>query len=78
VVRELTKIGVDEEEKLRIEQEEAYLKLQKELLEFKKKQCEEMGICDDIIPWTEITQKMTTLSVRSNNSGEMTISGRTW
>jgi hypothetical protein len=78
VARELIKIGTDEEEQLRLEQEEEYLKLQKELLELAKKQCEEEGICEEMPIWSDVTKKLTTLSVRSLVSGLLKISGRTW
>lgn len=61
----LNDLSEEEKELLTLEQEEEYLRLQKELLELAKKQCEEEGICEDIPTWSDITQKMTTISVRS-------------
>jgi len=74
----LNDLSVEEKELLTLEQEEEYLRLQKELLELAKKKCEEEGICEEITSWTEITNQMTILSVRSLVSGILKISGRTW
>ena len=68
VTKALGAIGDAEEEKLRKEQEEEYLKLQKELLELEKLKCKTDGTCEDILSWAVITEKMSTLSVRTNTS----------
>jgi len=68
VAKALEGIGDAEEEQLKKEQEEEYLKLQKELLELEKLKCKEDGTCEDIPSWAIITEKMSTLSVRTNTS----------
>lgn len=65
VVKDLEKLSDEEAEKLKLEQEAEYLKLQQELLELAKKQCEEEGICENMPTWSDVTGKMTTLSVRN-------------
>ncbi len=64
VAKNLEKLSDEEDEQLKQEQEEEYLRLQKELLELAKKQCEEEGICENVPTWVDITQKMTTFSAR--------------
>jgi hypothetical protein len=78
VVKALNEISAEEAEQLKKEQEEEYLRLQKELLELEKLKCKEEGTCEDILSWAVITEKMSTLSVRVNTSGALSVSGRTW
>jgi hypothetical protein len=78
VVKDLEKLSDEESEKLKKEQEEEYLRLQKELLEIAKKHCEEEGVCENVPNWVDITQKMTTFSARIFTSGMLKVSGRTW
>jgi len=78
VVKDLEKLSDEEAEKLRLEQEAEYLRLQLELLELAKKKCEEEGICEEVLTWADITKSMTTLSVRTLVSGILKVSGRTW
>lgn len=68
VAKALGAIGDAEEEQLKKEQEEEYLKLQKELLELEKLKCKADGTCEDILSWAIITEKMSTFSVRTNAS----------
>lgn len=78
VVGVLNDLSADERALLTEEQEMEYLRLQQELLELAKKLCEEEGICEDMPTWSNITEKMTTLSVRSLVDGSLKMSGRTW
>ncbi len=78
VAKALGELSDAEAEKLKQEQEAEYLKLQKELLELEKLKCKEDGTCKDILSWAAITEKMSTLSVRANNSWALNVSGRTW
>jgi hypothetical protein len=68
VAKALGAIGDSEEEQLKKEKEEEYLKLQKELLELEKRKCKEDGTCEDAPSWVIITENMSTLSVRANTS----------
>jgi MinD superfamily P-loop ATPase len=74
----LNDMSLEEKSLLTKEQEEEYLRLQRELLELEKKKCEEEGICEDVLSWRDITKNITTLSARSLVSGLLKISGRTW
>ncbi len=70
VVRILGDLSAEEKTQLTLEQEQEYLRLQQELLELAKKQCEEEGICLEKVPtWADITGRMTTLSARNQITG---------
>ena len=68
VAKSLGEKGDAEEEQLKKEQEEEYLKLQKELLELEKLKCKEDSTCEYILSWAVVTEKMSTLSVRTDTS----------
>jgi endonuclease YncB( thermonuclease family) len=77
MTKTMNEITNDEKDMLTSEQEKEYLELQEELL----LECEKWDSesCDtEKINWTEITEKLSTLSVNQKKSGVVTISGRTW
>jgi endonuclease YncB( thermonuclease family) len=77
VTKTMNELIRDEKDILTSEQEKEYLELQEELL----LECEtwDSESCDrEKVNWTEITDKLSTISVNQKKSGIVTISGRTW
>lgn len=77
LTKEFNQLSREEKDDLELQQDQEYLKLQKELLE----EClrEYIEVCDsEKISWVEITKKLSTLSVKPAQSWLVEISGRTW